>query len=125
MTLLDFNERHRLAILTAVVLDFLDEAYGESGLDDDSNPPQTELYNLASSVDELVTAYDAPSSASPFSGTSFETATLATGRLTRIADARQHSNRLLTAALMDADDDSRLGRLRAEVLSTLQEAGYR
>src|SRR5438128_5545298 len=40
----------RLAVLAGYTLDVLDEEFTESQLDDDSNPPRTDLYNLASAI---------------------------------------------------------------------------
>lgn len=56
------SDSERLAVLSAFVLDTLDEMFEESQLDDDSNPPQTVLYNVASACRDLraspVSGYD-------------------------------------------------------------------
>jgi hypothetical protein len=40
----------RLEVLAAAVLDYLDDTFTEAELDNDSGPPATVLYNLASAL---------------------------------------------------------------------------
>lgn len=46
----EFTESEALDLLAAAVCDTLDELFSEGELDDDSGPPQTALYNLASAL---------------------------------------------------------------------------
>lgn len=57
MSALRLTDRERLAVLSAAVLDTLDELYTESELDRDDNPPQTALYNLAAAMEDAVRPY--------------------------------------------------------------------
>ncbi len=49
---LRFSDRDRATLLAAAVIDYLNETFSESELDDDSNPLHTDLYNLAAAVQE-------------------------------------------------------------------------
>lgn len=52
MATLRLSDGERLDVLAAAVLDYLNETFSEGELDDDSSPPHTTLYNLASAMDE-------------------------------------------------------------------------
>jgi hypothetical protein len=47
---LRLTNTERLEVLAAAVIDYLNDPLGVAGLDDDSNPPHTELFNLASAL---------------------------------------------------------------------------
>lgn len=104
-TALRLDARQRLEVLAAAVLDYLDDAFSESELDDDSNPPHTELYNLAGAMADaaVLPPVDAHSSA-----------------LRLHADHERHADDLAANTLEYRGDTGRLGIARQRIAADLE-----
>lgn len=107
MTALRLGTADRLEVLAGAVLDYLDAAFSEGELDDDSNPPHTELYNLASAMADAARPLELSASAS---------------ELRLRADHERHADELATMALEYADEPGRLALIRRRIVAGLEKA---